>query len=638
MSSYHKALVYPLPQGEGMRRGYRMCGFCGIIQEMGSVEENLVIRMREKMLHRGPDEGTHLLMENVGFGFRRLNIIDLLTGSQPICNEDRSIWLFCNGEIYNFQSLRKELMQKGHRFSSRSDVEVIVHLYEERETGCLEALRGMFAFIIWDGRKKQLFGARDRFGIKPFYYIEKAGTLAFSSEIKSLLELPRVSTQVNKDAFLDYLTFQYVPDPETIFSGIFRLPPGHYMLKSPGSPLQLSRYWKIRFNPSEEPEEYYLTGIRDTLRESVKLHLHSDVPRGAFLSSGVDSAIIAALARELEPISTFSVGYSEEEYSELKEARETAEYLETDHHEYIITPDEFLQNLPRLIWHFDEPVADPAAISLFFVARMAKQNITVALSGEGADEVFGGYGIYREPRALSFFHTLPLPVQKTLHLAERVLPAGIPGKNYLARTKRPLEKRFLGNAYIFSSLEKSSLTLLENNPSPFRITDRLYRESAHLDDVTRMQYIDLHTWMPGDILAKADKMTMANALELRVPYLDHQVFEFAAKIPAKYKIQGRNTKSALRKAFRGILPPQALNRPKRGFPVPTRHWMKRPDFQELFQDLLAEEGGNWFNRKTVQQLLTDHSTGKRDVSRKLWTILIFLLWHDIFIKSGTGKK
>ncbi len=608
-----------------------MCGFCGILKETGSIEENLVSKMREKMIHRGPDEGTHFLDENIGLGFRRLNIIDLMTGSQPISNEKRNIWLFCNGEIYNFQSLREELISKGHRFSSRSDVEVIIHLYEDKGTRCLEDLRGMFAFVLWDKEKKQLFGARDRFGIKPFYYFEKAGTLAFASEIKALLELSDFSAQVNEDAFLDYLTYQYVPEPETMFSEIYRLPPGHYLLKSAGKPLQISRYWQIRFTPSAEPEEYYLEGIREKLRESVKLHLNSDVPRGAFLSSGVDSALIAALARELEPVSTYSVGYSEEQYSELKEARETAKYLETDHHEYIISPDDFLQNLPRLVWHFDEPVADPAAISLFFVARMAKQNITVTLSGEGADEVFGGYGIYREPQSLAFFYALPSPLQKALYLAEKILPPGIPGKNYLARTKRPIEKRFLGNAYIFSPLEKSTITLLKKNLSPFRITDCLYKESSHLDDVTRMQYIDLHTWMPGDILAKADKMTMANSLELRVPYLDHHVFEFAATIPLKYKIQGDKTKVALRKAFKGILPPEALNRPKRGFPVPTRHWMKRPDFQELFQDLLAGEGGNWFNRKNVRQLLREHSTGKKDVSRKLWTILIFLLWHKVFI-------
>ncbi|NMA15503.1 MAG: asparagine synthase (glutamine-hydrolyzing), partial [Clostridia bacterium] len=546
-----------------------MSGFCGILLEKGRLDKDLIIKMRDQMFQRGPDEGTCLLMDNVGLGFRRLKSIDLFTGNQPIFNEDKNICLFCNGTIYNFLALRKELEDRGHHFSSRGDLEVIVHLYEERGTGCLEALRGMFAFVLWDGKKKRLFAARDRFGIKPFYYLARNGTLSFASEIKALLELPSYSTEVNRNAFLDYLTFQYVPETETIFSGIYRLPPAHFFLKEVGRPPEISRYWQIHFQSSAESEDYYLEGIREKLKESVELHLHSEVPRGTFLSSGVDSALIAALARKQGPISTFSVGYSEERYSELKEAGEIAKYLGTDHEEYIISPNEFLQNLPRLIWHFDEPVADPAAISLFFAARLAKKKVTVILSGEGADEIFGGYGIYREPQALAFFHALPSPLRKTLHLMGKVLPPGIPGKNYLARANRPLEKRFLGNAYIFTPQEKSIITTLKKELSPYRVTEPLYRKSFHLDDVTRMQYIDLHTWMPGDILAKADKMTMASSLELRSPYLDHHVFEFAATIPLKYKIQGKQTKVALRKAFEGILPPEMLNRPKRGFPVPT---------------------------------------------------------------------
>lgn len=608
-----------------------MSGFCGILQEKGRPDKDIVIKMRDQMFHRGPDEGTCLIVDNVGLGFRRLRSIDLFTGSQPIFNEDKSICLFCNGTIYNFAALRKELEDRGHRFSGRGDLEVIVHLYEDRDTDCLEALRGMFAFVLWDRKKKRLFAARDRFGIKPFYYLIKNGTLAFASEIKALLELPFYSAGINKNAFLDYLTFQYAPETETIFTGIYRLPPAYFFLKKVGRPLEISRYWRIHFQPTDEPEDYYLQGIREKLEESVKLHLQCDVPRGTFLSSGVDSALIAALAREEGPIPTFSVGYSEERYSELKEAGEIAKYLGTDHEEYIISPNEFLQNLPRLIWHFDEPVADPAAISLFFAARLAQKKVTLILSGEGADEIFGGYGIYREPQALALFHALPLPLRKAFHRMGKLLPPGTPGKNYLARANRPLEKRFLGNAYIFTPEEKSMITTLKKELSPYRVTDLLYRKSCHLDDVTRMQYIDLHTWMPGDILAKADKMTMASSLELRSPYLDHHVFEFAATIPSKYKIQGKQTKVALRKAFVGILPPEALNRPKRGFPVPTRQWMKRPDFRELFLDLLAGKGGDWFQRKNVERLLTDHASGKKDVSRKLWTILIFLLWHDIFI-------
>lgn len=610
-----------------------MCGFSGVLQENSPANEILITAMREKMVHRGPDEGNNYLESRVGLGFRRLKIIDLFTGQQPMSNENKSLWLVCNGEIYNHLELRQKLQERRHKFSTRSDAEVILHLYEDRGINCLKHLRGMFSFALWDKERQLLFGARDRFGIKPFYYMEKPHLLAFASEVKALAEVPGFSRRVNERAFLDYLTFQYVPEPETMLAGIYRLPPGHYLIKRPGEPLQISKYWEIKFSPCNKPLPFFLEGIRNILRESVRLHLASDVPRGAFLSSGVDSAIIAALGREIEPISTFSVGYAEKDYSELADARETADFLETEHHEYIITPEEFLAQLPRLAQHLDEPVADPAAVSLYFVARMAREKVTVALSGEGADEVFGGYGIYREPSSLAPLRRIPEPLRRPLYLAGRLLPPGTPGKNYLARASRPLEQRFLGNAFIFSPAEKEILTTLKFNPSPFRITRPLYRQVAHLDEVTQMQYIDLHTWMTGDILVKADKMTMANSLELRVPYLDHRLFEFAAHLPGKFKVQGKITKLALREAFKDILPPFIINRPKRGFPVPTRKWLKRSDFYNFFMELIAGEGSKWFNKDAVRNLYQAHLEGREDNSRKLWTILIFLLWHETFISN-----
>ncbi|MEW5920266.1 MAG: asparagine synthase (glutamine-hydrolyzing) [Bacillota bacterium] len=610
-----------------------MCGFCGLLPEKGPVDVALLTKMRDRMLHRGPDEGANYLGQGFGLGFRRLSIIDLATGRQPLSNEDKSIHLACNGEIYNFAALRRELTGRGHRFFTGNDAEVIIHLYEEKGTGCLEFLRGMFSFVLWDEKKQLLFGARDRFGIKPFYYLDQNGVFACASEIKALAALPTFPRQVNEGAFVDYLTFQYVPEPRTLFQGVYRLPPGHYLLKTAGKPPQLNRYWRINFSPCEKPLAYFVEGLRHKLREAVKLHLQSDVPRGAFLSSGIDSAIITALVREQEPISTFSVGYREAGYSELPEARQTAEYLETDHHEYIISPAEFLDHLPRLIWHLDEPVADPAAISLYFVARQARQKITVTLSGEGADEVFAGYAIYREPFALAPLKQLPNPLRRSLDLLEGLLPSGIPGKNYLARARQPLEERFIGNASIFSPGEKKGITPVQEQLSPYRLTAPLYRQVAHLDEVTRMQYIDLNTWMPGDILVKADKMTMANSLELRVPFLDHHVFEFAATIPPNCKIQGKTTKKLLREAFKDILPQEAINRPKRGFPVPTREWLKRNDFHAFFRQLLQEEGNGWFNKKAVEQLYSAHTAGKHDYSRRLWTILIFLLWHRTFISN-----
>ena len=585
------------------------------------------------MIHRGPDEGANYIGQSFGLGFRRLSIIDLTTGHQPLSNEQQNIQLACNGEIYNYTDLRREMIRRGHRFNTGNDAEVIIHLYEEMGTDCLQQLRGMFSFVLWDENKQLLFGARDRFGIKPFYYLEQDGLFACASEIKALTMLPGFPFKVDEGSFLDYLSFQYVPEPRTMFKGIYRLPPGHFLLKKTGTPAKLTRYWRIDFSTDEKPRHYFVEGIREKMREAVKLHLQSDVPRGTFLSGGIDSAIITALVREQEAISTFSVGYEESGYSELPEARQTAHYLETDHHEYIIKPAEFLEHLPRLIWHFDEPVADPAAISLYFVARQASKKITVTLSGEGADEVFAGYGIYREPFALAPFNKLPKQLRVSLEMIAKILPSRIPGKNYLARARQPLEKRFLGNASIFSPAEKQRITKKLEQRLPYRITKPLYCQVAHLDEVTRMQYIDLNTWMPGDILVKADKMTMANSLELRVPFLDHHLFEFAATIPLRFKIQGKVTKKILREAFQDMLPREAINRPKRGFPVPTRQWLKRDDFKSFFRDLMQGEGANWFNKKGIEQLYFAHTTGKQDCSRKLWTVLIFLLWHRIYIEQ-----
>jgi asparagine synthase (glutamine-hydrolysing) len=610
-----------------------MSGFCGIFQEHGLVDEQLITKMRDKMRHRGPARGKNFICAQLGLGFRALKTAQTpgeQVDSQPLCNEDKSLWLVCNGKIYNHTSLRRVLAAQSHRFSTPDDSEVILHLYEEKGTACLEDLRGMFAFVLWDQNKELLFGARDRFGQKPFYYLESAGQLAFASEIKALAELPFFPGEVDEGSLVDYLTFQYVPDPRTMFRGVYRLPPAHYFLKTPGQPLKINRYWQINFKSEQRPYAYFLEGIRDKLKETVALYLAGVAPRGAFLSSGVDSSIIAALAREKGPLATFCVGYQEENYSELQAAAETAAFLETDHHELIITPGEFFASLPQLVWQFDEPVADPAAISLFFAARLARQQVTAVLSGEGADEVFAGYGIYREPFALAPLRRLPRILQKPLRLLEKILPAGLPGKNYLARARRPLEERFLGNAFIFSAAEKREITAVADNPSPFRLTDPLYRQAAHWDEVTRMQYVDLMTWLPGDILAKADKMTMANSLELSSPFLDHQLFEFAATLPLKYKIKGKTTKAALREAFTDLLPAAAVNRPKRGFPVPTREWIKRRDFQKLFRELLAGNGGRWFQKDSVNKILQNHLTGRADVSRKLWTILIFLLWHEAF--------
>jgi len=587
--------------------------------------------MQDTLVHRGPDaEGTYI-DNDLGLAFRRLQVIDLETGNQPLASEDEVLWLACNGEIYNYRELRRDLKARGHSFRSRSDVEVILHLYEEYGEDCLSKLRGMFSFVLWDTREKTLFAARDRFGIKPFFYHFDGAVLAFASEAKALLQMPRVPREVDEASFSHYLTFQYVPEPATMFKNIHKLPPAHYFTCRPGQEPRPVRYWQAAFAPEERPLSGLVEEARSLLEEAVDLHLASDVPLGCFLSGGIDSSLTSALAARRQALSTFSVGYADTDYSELEEARATARFLATDHHEYMISPGDFLKNLPRLVWHFDEPVADPAAISLFFVARLAAEKITVTLSGEGADEVFGGYGIYREPFSLTPYRRLPRPVRKALYRGSRFLPP-LPGKGFLARGYIPLEDRYFGNAFIFSQAEKKRL-MAKGLPvlDPRGITAPLYREAARHDEVAKMQYIDIHTWMPGDILVKADKMTMANSLELRVPYLDHKLFEFAARIPLHCKVRGKQTKYLLRQACTDLLPPDVTNRPKKGFPVPTRLWLKEKPFQKYFQDLLNQKrASRWLSVREVQPLYRRHLEGKQDNSRKLWTLLIFLTWLQVF--------
>lgn len=614
-----------------------MCGFVGIWHKSGGTRSRThFTSMTNTLAHRGPDDERYAHLEHVDLGFRRLKIIDLSGGYQPMYNEDQSLCLVFNGEIYNYRELRDGLRQRGHIFASNADSEVILHLYEEYGEACVNRLRGMFAFCIYDRAENRLFGARDRFGIKPLYYLETANSFALASEAKALLDVPGYSPMVNEAAIPHYLTFEYVPEPETMFKGIYKIPPGHSFVYS-GGKLTLSRYWEVNFSPVDKPFAEFLEETRQVMREAVKLHTQSDVPLGAFLSGGIDSTIIVALLRELGHVSTFSVGYEEAAYSELSEAAETARYLETEHEEYVLEPDEFWAHLPRLIHHFDEPVADPAAISLYFVARMARKKITVTLSGEGADELFGGYAIYMEPRALQPLSMLPPPMLQALGAGSQLLPGFIPGKNYLRRASTPLRNRFYGNAHIFNEDEKRAL-LKDNQFVPATaVTGPLYDRAAAYDDVTKMQYIDLHTWMVGDILVKADKMTMANSLELRVPFLDHHVFEFASTIPTKYKIRKGLTKYVLRQAFAGIVPPAAVSRPKRGFPVPTRVWLRGPMGKKAEELLMDPSLGQFFSPAPVRKYLSDHRLGKADHSRKIWSLVIFTLWWECFFPGSLGS-
>ncbi|PWI58805.1 asparagine synthase (glutamine-hydrolyzing) [Sulfoacidibacillus thermotolerans] len=613
-----------------------MCGIVGFLNRRGQACDTEIIHaMNGEIVHRGPDDAGYYFDGSLGLGFRRLAIIDLKGGHQPLTNEDESIWIVFNGEIYNYKDLRDELIACGHSFKTETDTEVIIHLYEEYGVECVSKLRGMFAFGIWDGKKEQLFLARDLFGIKPLYYTYNSDFLAFSSEIKSLLKIPGISREIDREAFWNYLTFQYVPEPMTMFEGIWKLPPAHYLIAR-GNEVVIKRYYQLAFTPIEQPVSYFVEGVLEQLRESVRVHMNSDVPRGAFLSSGVDSSAIVALLKELEEVQTFTVGFEGAGgLSEIEYARETARVLGTVHRDTVISAKRYLEELPRLVYHQDEPVADPSAIALYFVSELASEHVTVVLSGEGADEIFGGYTIYREPLSLRVFDYLPPSMRQGLGDVAQIIPEGMKGRSFLMRGSKTVEQRFFGNAFLFSEAEKRKFVKFDPEKlgygRPTDLTGRYYQQVQDADDVTKMQYLDLHTWLPGDILMKADKMTMANSVELRVPFLDRQVFEFASKIPAAYRLANGTTKYVLREAVRKLLPKEVTERKKLGFPVPTRKWLRDEHYQFAREIIGSSTLDDLFDKDYVLHLLEEHRQGVRDHARKIWAIVIFLLWHQIFV-------
>lgn len=616
-----------------------MCGITGMMYfDNRDIPDASLQAMMNVIHHRGPDDSGVWTDPGIGLGFRRLSIIDLKEGHQPLCNEDESVWIVFNGEIYNYQPLRERLLAQGHRFRTHTDTEVIVHLYEEYGEDCVQHLRGMFGFVIWDRNRKKLFGARDHFGIKPFYYAYDGNRFMFASEIKSLLAVESFDRRLAEESLLQYLTFQYVPEPNTMFEGIWKLPPAHTVTVTPDGSMAIKRYWDPMFAPVQRPFDEMVEELRARLKDSVIHHMHSDVERGCFLSSGIDSTAIAAHMRAIEPIRTFSVGF-EGANNETIIAKETAGALGTQHHAKIITERDFFDSVPKAVWHQDEPVADPSAIALYHVAQLAREHVTVVLSGEGADELFGGYRIYREPLALRPLAWLPLPLKRLLHQAARLLPGGLTGRNYLLRATTPLEERFLGNAKLFGEQAKAALVqldpeLLKTYKDPWKIAGQYYAKTKHLDPVTRMQYIDMNLWLPGDILMKADKMTMAHSLELRVPFLDKELFDFARTVPMDYRLGGGTTKYIFRKAMEGIIPDFILNRPKLGFPVPLREWLKGARGADLLDQIRGSGIDSVIRLSEAERMLKLHQSGQGDYSRLLWAVYMFALWHSTYLKEA----
>ncbi|QNG60528.1 asparagine synthase (glutamine-hydrolyzing) [Bacillus sp. PAMC26568] len=613
-----------------------MCGFVGCLSSrpwaLNNENKEKVKEMNQTIIHRGPDDEGYFFSEYVNFGFRRLSIIDVEKGSQPLSYENERYWIVFNGEIYNYVELKADLMECGHTFSTDTDTEVIIALYSRIKEETARKLRGMFAFVIWDKLEERLYGARDHFGIKPFFYSEQLDITYFASEKKSMLKA--IEDELDIHSFQHFLSFQYVPEPNTITKSIKKLSPGHYFTQKPGERMKIFSYWEPQFKPSNIENSKLIKEIQDTLIDSVNVHMRSDVPIGAFLSGGIDSSFIVSIAKEVNPkIKTFSVGFETKGYSEIDIAKETAHHLDVENISYLISPEEFMNNLPKIIWHMDDPLADPAAVPLYFLAREARKHVKVALSGEGADELFGGYNIYREPQSLQMFTYIPSPIKALLKVVASRIPDGVRGKSLIERGVTPLNKRYIGNANIFNEKEKKHLLVQYlSNAENEKVTDLLYANSFSYDDVTKMQNIDIQTWLKGDILLKADKMSMANSLEVRVPFLDKKVFSAASKLTSSQKIKNGQTKFLLREAAKGIVPQHVWNRKKLGFPVPIRHWLKNEMYEWALQLINDSQTDSLFNKEEIYKLLADHVIEKRDNSRKLWSIFTFMIWHQIYIE------
>lgn len=605
-----------------------MCGFVGFCDD--SKNKKKIIRdMADIIKHRGPDSDGYYVDNNIALGFRRLSIIDLDKGSQPIFNEDKNKVIVFNGEIYNYKEIREELKSKGHKFSTNTDTEVILHGYEEYKEDILNKLRGMFAFVIYDIKEKSLFGARDFYGIKPFYYYYDNENFLFGSEIKSFLGSPNFKKELNKDMLSQYLTFQCSIGEDTFFKNTYKLLPGHYFIYK-DKELEVKKYYEVKLEPNDDKSlEEWVSGIREVIDNSVLAHKVSDVEVGSFLSSGVDSSLIAKLSSVDK---TFTVGYDNKKYSEIDYAKEFSDKINVSNVSKKISKEEYFKEFSNVQYYMDEPLADASAVMLYFLSKTASKHVKVCLSGEGADEIFGGYNIYHEPYSVSWYNKIPYFIRKCIGIL--VYPfRNYTGFNFLYRRSKKIEDRYIGNAFIFEPNDAKKIVNFNYGNKTYKdFTKSYYDKVSDLDVVTKMQYIDFNFWLIYDILLKADKMSMANSLEVRVPYLDREVIEYASKLPSKYKIVGNETKYAFRKVAKEELADKVADKKKLGFPVPIREWLKEDDvYQEVKNMFLESE--YFFKPKKIIKLLDDHKAGKRDNSRKIWTIYTFLVWYqEYFIK------
>ncbi len=608
-----------------------MCGFVGFSGKLEN-KKDILNKMMGRIIHRGPDSEGEFISDDIALGFRRLSIIDLEGGSQPIYNEDGSIAIVYNGETYNFGELREELKADGHVFATDSDTEVLVHGYEKWGESLASHLRGMYAFVIYDKNKNSIYGARDIFGIKPFYYYRtEDGDYIFGSEIKAFLEHPRFKKELNKNALRPYLTFQYSSLDETFFKGVYKLPPAHFFtLKlGEGDAITPVRYWDADFTEIPGDFERYVDEIDKCVHESVEAHRISDVKVGSFLSGGVDSSYITAC---LMPDKTFSVGFDFDKFNETDYAAELSEKLGVENYRKMITADECFGALSDIQYYMDEPQSNPSCVPLYFLARLAKEHVTVVLSGEGADEIYAGYEWYDEAGIMKKYKKLP----KFIRVAAAELAKKLPyfkGHDLIIKSSGRPEDYFIGQAMVWD--EKDAMRVLKPEyrvgPSVKEVTAPIYARVKDKSELDKKQYLDLHLWMPGDILLKADKMSMASSLELRVPFLDKKVMEQAQSLPHEYKINGKNTKYIFRKAANRTLPDEWADRKKMGFPVPIRYWLSEDKYYELVKrEFTSPEANEFFDAETLVSLLDEHREGKANNGRRIWTVYVFLTWYRRF--------
>jgi asparagine synthase (glutamine-hydrolysing) len=649
-----------------------MCGITGwfhINSTIGIQDSPLVIEsMTATIDHRGPDDSDVVVFNDAALGMTRLGIIDLAGGHQPMANETEDCWIVFNGEVYNFLDLRGELKARGYRFRTRSDTEVVLRAYEEWGEECLQRLRGMFALAIYDNRhwkndskarplrKACLFLARDRVGKKPLYYYTDEDHLIFGSEIKAILAHPAVCRRVNQSVLPLYLTYGYVPAPHTFFENIYELPPAHTLTVRDGE-INIGQYWEVPARRASEPalnERQSIERLRELFEQAVKIRLISDVPLGAFLSGGIDSsAIVAVMSRLMdEPVKTFAIGFSDDpSFNELKYARLVADRYRTDHHEFLVTP-AAIELLPRLVWHYDQPFADSSAIPTYLVSKLTQGHVTVTLTGEGGDELFAGYKRFAAARIAGFYRHLPQFLQTGVADLLSIFPESTSYAGFLPRARRlvdhasrPLAEQYLGWVAIFENGSIQDFLIDEPDIDPVSHFKTYFDEIHGLEQLDQLLAVNAKTCLAGDLLVKADRMTMANSLEARCPFLDQELFDFAAHLPGALKLKGLTSKYILKKMLTGILPPEIIYRKKHGFGVPVGHWF-RTSLKDYVRDLLLcprTLGRGYFRKESVRRLVEEHQSGKRDHSHKLWALLTFEMWHRIFIDqeitvlSGAGR-